>query len=382
MAQEIGLYQQVSAKIGDVAGTMQKGLYDIASGFFTSWLGMSILTITLCIFIYTKIGKEWNREDFYKMGVWLTTYSIIYAIFSSYSAYTDALNMLVTPLEWVYGVIGSSGASMNIASGTSFVLDKTNLLLESMLGKFEYNQASTYFYALMGLLLWLVLLLFVIFLILFTIIIKFAALLILSFCPIMLPCLVIQPLRGYFWSWFKLYVSTAMQAPMAGLIGGAIMLGLKASVNVDIGDKSTTMSEITVICLTPIIITILGIALLSKIPAWAQAIVGSGDGEHKTGIVGAISSVSSMTTQGFSSYQQARNGMNYNTGGKNSMLRSMGAGLAGAIPGGAGLSQRIAGQTGYAKEAYKQNQMQSVQSADGRMIATPTPHIDNSGKNK
>lgn len=367
-----GLYEQVKSKVGSVATTIQEGLFNIASDFFTGWLGMSILTITLCVFVYTKIGKDWNREDFYKMGVWLTTYAIIYAIFSSYSAFVGAINILVTPLEWFYGVVAESKKAMDLSGGVDNTINWINETVGLMLDKWKIRDGNTYIYALMAILLWVVMMLFVVFLVIFTILIKFAALLILSFCPIMLPCLVIQPLRGYFWSWFKLYVSTALQAPMAGIIGGAIMVALQSAQNTQIVDKP--LGEVAVTCLVPIVVTLIGIALLTKIPSWCQAIVGSGDGEHKTGIAGAIAGAGGMGMKGIKQYTKAGSDINHNTGRKNSLGRRM-ASAALATMGMEGMAQKVAGQNAGAKNARRESLM------NGAFTAEATPHIDsNKGK--
>ncbi|MWV61313.1 hypothetical protein DCO58_10260 [Helicobacter saguini] len=375
MAQNQGLYHSVESAVGNVAVTMQETLFTWAKDLFTSYLSIAILTITLCVFIYTKIGKEWNKEDFYKMGVWLVTYAIICAIYSSFEVFKEALNILVTPLEWFYGAIKGSGSSMNLANGVDTLITWLNEVVGGMLQKWTWDEASTYIYALMAMLLWVVMMLFIVFIVIFTILIKFAALLILSLCPIMLPCLVIQPLRGYFWSWFKLYVSTALQAPLAWLVGGAIMLGLESSRNMQL-NENTPDTQVAVICLTPIIVTLIGIALLSKIPAWCQAIVGSASGDHKTGVAGAVAGAGGMAMKGMKQFSKSGSDINHNTGQKNGLGRRMAsAGLA--MVGMEGMAQKMAGQNEGAKNARREQLM------SGAFTASATPHMDNSkGKQK
>lgn len=371
-----GLFEKTNSAVGNVAGTIQKNIYEFTAPIFTSTLSIMILTITLCVFVYTKIGKDWNREDFYKMGVWLVTYSIIYAMYSSWGAFAEGIRMLQTPLDWIFGAM-KKGSALNLASGTDSLLSWNNEILGQMMDKWKIDKGDTYIYALMAILLWITMLLFILFIIIFVIIIKFAALLILSLCPIMLPCLVIQPLRSYFWSWFKLYVSTAMQVPMAYLIGGAIVLAVTSAKNIQIGEDSETL-QVTIECLVPIIVIIIGIALLSKIPAWSQAIIGSGDGEHKTGITGAMASAGGMGMKGMKQFTKAGSDINHNTGRKNSLGRRM-ASAALATMGMEGMAQKVAGQNEGAKNARRESLMQSA--TQGAFTASATPHTDK-GQNK
>lgn len=69
MANSKGFYGQLVDNVETLTGDIQTKIYNIAKGTFNNELSAIILVLTLCFFVYTKIGKDWNREDFYKMGI-------------------------------------------------------------------------------------------------------------------------------------------------------------------------------------------------------------------------------------------------------------------------------------------------------------------------
>ena len=76
-----------------------------------------------------------------------------------------------------------------------------------------------------------------------------------------------------------------------------------------------------------------------------------------------------MAKQGFKGYTQARNDRNYQTGGQNSVGRSIASAM-----GMSGMAQRIAGQTGRDRQGYQERMLQAMQ--NGGFTATPTPHVE------
>ena len=171
-----------------------------------------------------------------------------------------------------------------------------------------------------------------------------------------------------------------LYVPLASLLGAMIfnaqdsLLQTGFHKETEIGEVYEVLSKVFAL----ITICILGIGAiigLSQIPNFVQQIIGSATGEHKTGIKGAIAGSAVMATQGFKSYQNAKNGINYNTGQQNSIGRSMASGIAGMFS--KGVSQKIAGQTETAKQAYNERMLNRNQ-----FEAMPTPHIKPSIINK
>lgn len=300
-------------------------------------------------------------------------------IFADSANYAGFLSIVKLPIKYFYGALDR----LNEISNVDDLISAGTLFIRGVWSNIDFtNIANALHLTILGLIVLLIIWLYVLFLTLFILLINLVSAIILSICPVMLPCLIIPKLKGFFFSWLKLYVSTAIQPVFATIIGG-----LMTNTIINQTTKITSQNQqdnfwsnpanvdaaMTNIFLT-IILCIVSIVLLSKIPAWTQQLIGSGDGEHKTGIAGAIAGAGAMMKQGYKSYSQARNDMNYKTGGQNSVGRSLASGVASAM-GMNGTAQRIAGQTGKARQSYQDRMLQdSIQS--GGFTATPTPHIE------
>ena len=384
MAQQINTYGMIVNQINTITNKLQDAIFASAANIFNDTLVAVILALSMCFYIYSKIGKDWNREDFYKIGVWISTFVCIKAIFSSQQNYQGFLQIIQTPITWVYGVISQTLQSVNAQaldmnnhtnSSISIITQHIDAIINKAKESGFSNIGNTFLYIVSAIIFFIIELVFVIFLAIFTIILKFFSTFLLSLCPFVLPCLIIQPLKGYFYSWLKLFTSFAMMVPLASLLGAMIfnaqntILQSNFQETKEIGDTYSTLCLVLAI----LIINILGIIGLSQIPNFVQQIIGSAVGEHKTGVAGAIAGGAAMAMQGVKAGKIARSGINYNTGQQNSIGRSIASGVAGMFS--TGLSQKIAGQNELQKQAYNERMLNNNQ-----FRATPTPHIKSSIK--
>lgn len=189
--------------------------------------------------------------------------------------------------------------------------------------------------------------------------------LILGLCPLFIPCLIIKQFRGYFFSWLKLYASIALQAPFVFLVGGVIFNGALSFTNHDTNmDASAT--ETCMAMITPIVVTLIGIAALAKIPTWTQQIIGSGDGSHSTGLTAMAQTAGAMGSKALGKTMEGK--------AKGASLgRAALAGIASMIPvGGEHLANKILG--GGNKPNPQPDNKDDKKSDDGKMEAKATPH--------
>lgn len=378
-ADKAGLIDAASNLVNIAGQKVVGGIFNAMEGIFNNAISHIVLALLACIWVYNKIGREWSREDFYKAGTWLIMCVCLKVIFARKENYESFIYLVNLPVRYFYVAVDGLDQITNVDKLISY----STTFIKGVWSNIDFgNIPDALLLTLLGLIVLLIIWLYVLFLTLFILLINLVCAIILSVCPIMLPCLIIPNFKGYFFSWLKLYTSTAIQPVFATIIGGLMTGTIVEQIktittqqqqnnfwsnpaNVDIA--MTNVFLIVVLCIASIV-------LLSKIPAWTQQLIGSGDGEHKTGIAGAISGAGALMKQGYKSYSQARNDMNYRTGGQNSIGRSL-ASAALSTMGMSGMAQKVAGQTGKDRQGY-QNRMLQDAIQNGGFTATPTPHIE------
>ena len=373
-----GLLDRAADLINGAGQSLASSIFKSTAHVVNHGLFSVTLTLVACFWVYNKIGREWSKEDFYKAGTWLIMFVCLKVIFAGETYYKGFLEIVHYPIALFYAGIGELSKMVN----PDELLEASNAFIGSMWANLSIKDIGTLFLLMiLGLLTLLVVWLYILFLSIFIILINLVCAITLSICPIMLPCLIIPKFRGYFFSWLKLYTSTALQPAFATIIAGfmtSMILNQTKTITTqqqqdnfwsNPANVGTAMLDIFLI----IILCLVAITLLSKIPQWTQQLIGSGDGEHKTGIAGAIAGAGAMAKQGFKGYTQAKNDMNYKTGGQNGVGRSIASGVASAM-GMSGMAQRIAGQTGRDRQGYQERMLQAMQ--NGGFTATPTPHVE------
>ena len=354
------VYSQVVGLMDKVLSGVQANIYGYAQMVWNNALSQVLLAVCACVYVYLKIagGNEWSRNDFKQIGIWLITYVFLTAIFANYNNYLDFIGVVELPIEYLYqGIKNGGGTTLNLDKGIDGAIAFIGQLFDGF--KFETENIGSFIMKMIiGVLASFVLFIFVIFLMIFTILIKFMSSLILGLCPLFIPCLIIKQFRGYFFSWLKLYASIALQAPFVFLVGGVIFNGALSFTNHDTNmDASAT--ETCMAMITPIVITLIGVAALAKIPTWTQQIIGSGDGSHSTGLTAMGSKALGKTMEG-----KAKGA---------SLGRAALAGIASMIPvGGEHLANKILG--GGNKPNPQPDNKDDKKSDDGKMEAKATPH--------
>ncbi|MBD5165110.1 type IV secretion system protein [Helicobacter sp.] len=130
---------------------------------------------------------------------------------------------------------------------------------------------------------------------------KFMATIILSIAPIVIPCLMMNQLRGYFFSWLKLYLSYSMYAPIAMIIGNFPMVALEKVELIpnNVSQLEQVIASLTFIFFKPIglmIVAIIAIMILIKVPSWVNQILGT-QNDDAVGLA-PLKAVGSATTTG------------------------------------------------------------------------------------
>lgn len=380
----MGIIDKASNIIGDASSNIISAIFLGSQQIFTSSLSTTILSLVACFWVYNKIGREWGKEDFYKAGSWLIVYIIIRVIYSNELNYRAFLNIVSLPASYFWETVKNVTASQNVDLLIQYSANFANNIWNNI--GVEHLGGSL-LVILLGLITLLIIWLYALFYAVFVVLIGLMSMIILSICPIMLPCLIIPNFRGYFFSWLKLYTSTAIQPVFAGIIGAIMGKAInqfgketKVEITQDFFTNTANLIQAITEIFTIILICIAAIAALSKIPQWTQQLIGSGDGEHKTGIAGAIAGAGAMMKQGYKGYTQARSDMNYRTGGQNSIGRSLASGALSAM-GMSGHAQKIAGQTSGDRGKYQDKMLQST-IQNGSFTAMPTPHIESNNANK
>lgn len=141
----------------------------------------------------------------------------------------------------------------------------------------------TAFYMFFWGIMWLVYMVLILAITCIIIVTKFMATIILAISPIVIPCLIMNQLRPYFFSWLKLYLSYSMYAPIAMIVGNFPLVALQ---KIELIPPTTNRIEalikagsaISVLYFKPIglmIIAIIGIMILVKVPSWVNQILGT-----------------------------------------------------------------------------------------------------------
>ncbi|AQQ60257.1 hypothetical protein XJ32_09340 [Helicobacter bilis] len=361
------VYSQVVGLMDKVLSGVQANIYGYAQMVWNNALSQVLLAVCACVYVYLKIagGNEWSRNDFKQIGIWLIIYVFLTAIFADYNNYLGFIGVVELPIEYLYqGIKNGGGTTLNLDKGIDGAIAFIGQLFDGF--KFETENIGSFIIKMIiGVLASFVLFIFVIFLMIFTILIKFMSSLILGLCPLFIPCLIIKQFRGYFFSWLKLYAGIALQAPFVFLVGGVIFNGALSFTNHDTNmDASAT--ETCMAMITPIVVTLIGIAALAKIPTWTQQIIGSGDGSHSTGLTAMAQTAGAMGSKALGKTMEGK--------AKGASLgRAALAGIASMIPvGGEHLANKILG--GGNKPNPQPDNKDDKKSDDGKMEAKATPH--------
>lgn len=261
-------------------------------------------TIILIIIIYwlilrLKTGYP-TRDEIFEALKWLVMVFFVFGIFTSFNAYTGFLSLIYLPANWVrnavstlfdinqYGGDFESVVNKAFSLQNKLVVDlvkicnnKSNFgLWGNIMPGGKIGEQIYFVLCLFGLFFyWLYYLVFAIAMLGGICIYtgsSFIAMLLLSTAPILIPFLIIKPLKPYFYSWLKLVISYSLYPSIALIILSLAMKPLNELEKVV--NQQEAIEEFynnTFISFFPMtLMTIIVIFLLTKIPNWVSQIMG------------------------------------------------------------------------------------------------------------
>ncbi|TLE15934.1 hypothetical protein LS72_005080 [Helicobacter apodemus] len=293
-----GLFESLFGQLHEVASNLISMIYSAEQVIFFNGLAYSLIGLIAIFWLIKRLHKGGiDKEDAYQALIWIVIVSIIYVIMGNEGAYYEFLNLLDLPINYVSAITAQSFGNTDFATSFGNGIDTLNngisAIYESLFKYFEgqgkgflfddptflttiYTIIYMFFWGIM----WLTYMILILAITSICIVTKFMATIILSIAPIVIPCLMMNQLRGYFFSWLKLYLSYSMYAPIAMIIGNFPM---KALEKVElIPDNTSQLTQIiasfTFIFFKPIslmIVAIIAIMVLVKVPSWVNQILGT-----------------------------------------------------------------------------------------------------------
>lgn len=256
-------------------------------------------TIIVVIILYwlimrLKIGYP-TRDEIFEAGKWLFMVLFVYAIFSSFEAYVGFCNLIMIPANWVRSGV-SSLIDMKGETLPKIVLEALNMqnVLANDLFKegikqlgekkswYEFWKSDDFKGVVVAFYLfwyWLYYIAFMFCIIACLCIVlgaQFITMLLLSVAPILIPFLIIKPLKAYFYSWLKLVISYSLYPSIALILLVLVMQpinDLKTAQNT--ANIIKDMYENTFFTFVPVTgFCFFVIYLMTKIPNWVSQIMG------------------------------------------------------------------------------------------------------------
>ncbi|PSM51245.1 P-type type IV conjugative transfer system protein TrbL/VirB6 [Campylobacter blaseri] len=275
----------------------------------------AVTTVIILIVVYWLLDKLKNgyptRDESFGAIKYIISLCFIYAMLSSFDAYTGFLNFLTIPESVITAVVSSIFQSQDFGTIVTESANKVDNLRASMwdygttqylksqswnFGFFEVNGPADYLMAgvvtaFLMIPFWIfyagffILLIGIVIVIFFS---KFTAFLILSTLPLIIPFLIFSRFRPYLWSWYKLYLSYAIIAPLA-----FIALNLAMNPILQLEKFQNNIAEIFLkqfeYLITGSITCITAIFILKRIPSWINAVLGTQMESGSGGVVaGAV----------------------------------------------------------------------------------------------
>lgn len=254
---------------------------ELMKNVYISSISYILFGLSIVIWGLLKIQGDWSRSDLFKGMMFCLVFIIIQASFSSFENYQSALRIFKIPSYWFNaGVSTFSGGSFDLEGMVNLQLSTINHNFSHMYKKGSGADPMPW---ILGGLYWIIGMIFLIILIVMTVLSQFMANVILSLGALVFPLVIWQQTKGIFFSWLKLYVS--LWSPFTILLGG-----IPASVMQNIKQGYILISDgeaLFYTALISIVLMLLSIFLLTKIPGWVSAIIGTADNnDGGSGLVG------------------------------------------------------------------------------------------------
>ncbi|HDX6274298.1 TPA: type IV secretion system protein [Campylobacter fetus subsp. venerealis] len=341
-------------------------------------------TIIILIVVFWLLGRLKNgyptREETFGAIKYIIMLCFIFATLSSFNAYMGVLYLLTIPENVITAIVSSIFQNKDFGSIITESANRVDNLRALMwnYGTTEYLKTQAWSFlgisfngvmdylgagiitALSMIPFWIFYAVFFILLIGITIVIffsKFMAFLILSTLPLVIPFLLMPKFLPYLWSWYKLYLSYAIIAPLA-----FIALNLAINPILELEKYQNYISELFVkqfeYLITGSITCITALFLLKKIPSWINAVLGTQMESGSGGVAGGVvaGAVAGKTMLG--GLARKASGGSFVGGALNTLSTASGAGIVGkiasaSIGAGANVAKDIGNGIGKTYEAYK-----------------------------
>lgn len=314
-------------------------------------------TIIILIVVLWLMGRLKNgyptRDETFSAVKYVIMLCFIFATLSSFNAYMGVLYILTIPENVITSIVSSIFQNQDFGSIVTESANKvdniralmwqygTKTYLKSQEWSFlgiSFNGAMDYIgagviTAICMIPFWIFYVVFFVLLIGIVIVIffsKFTAFLILSTLPLIIPFLLMPKFLPYLWSWYKLYLSYAVIAPLA-----FIALNLAMNPILELEKYQNYISELFIkqfeYLITGAITCVTAIFLLKKIPSWINAVLGTQMESGSGGVTGGIvaGAVAGKTLLG--GLARKASGGSFVGGALSSLGSATGAGAVGQI---------------------------------------------------
>lgn len=272
--------------------TAYQTIFNSVQGILFNGVAYTLIILIIIYWLLNRLKTGYpSKDEIFEAGKWMVITLLIYAVFYSFEGYKGFISLFLIPQGWVKGAVSSifdMKSQGNFEDLINQAFDLQNQLAVGLWkvgqkqngGTFTPNSMAAIYTGLSLFFYGLYYIVFFIALIGATCIIigaQFIASLILSTAPIVIPFLVIKPLKSYFYSWLKLFISYSLYPSIALIILNIAMKPIQDIKNYQgIGDEAIKNAyENNFSTFFPMtLLTIFCIYLFTKIPNWVSQIMG------------------------------------------------------------------------------------------------------------
>lgn len=293
---ESNFFEIIMKPMQDLLTKSYHTIFDSMQNTFYNNLSYTIIVTIILYWLIMRLKTGYpTRDEIFEAGKWLFMVLFVFGIFSSFEAYVGFCNLIMIPANWVKGAVSSliNTNNGNLTDNIMDAIDSQNNLAKKLfyygIDQASKNQAWYKFWntdELKGVFVaiflgcyWLYYIVFMICIIAcFCIIIgsQFITMLLLSVAPILIPFLIIRPLKPYFYSWLKLVISYSLYPSIALILLILAMSPINdLKILMNTPDAIQKIYKDTFFTFIPASgFCIFVIYLMTKIPNWVSQIMG------------------------------------------------------------------------------------------------------------
>lgn len=292
---ESNFFEILMKPMQDLLTKSYQTIFDSMQNIFYNNLSYTIILIIILYWLIMRLKTGYpTRDEIFEAGKWLFMVLFVFGIFSSFEAYVGFCNLIMIPANWVKGAVSSlidtnnGNLTDNILNAIDLQNDLAKNLFQKGIEEADKNDAWYAFWNtddLKGVFVaislgwyWLYYIVFMICIIACVCIVigsQFITMLLLSVAPILIPFLIIKPLKAYFFSWLKLVISYSLYPSIALILLILAMSPINDLKGTNTADAIQKMYKDTFFTFTPAAgFCIFVIYLMTKIPNWVSQIMG------------------------------------------------------------------------------------------------------------